>query len=283
MLAGVGAYYHDIGKLERPTYFIDNQGNGPNIHDTLDPRDSAKFIRRHVEFGVQLAQEHHLPHKVVDIIHQHHGTCLVSFFYQKALRMGLDVNEIEFRYTGPKPQTKIAALVMLADGSEASVRANVQSGRILTGQTPSVQIINPASPTNGGVKYTTVTEVVNKIVDDRLKDGQLDECDLTMRDIDQIRRVFVEILTSIYHPRVDYIDHGEKKPNNGEGKVVTSSAIELPNEPRNLPAADGGSPENSTQPALKAADTEKKPDNTAPNNKPRTSGIGGAGQRIEDE
>jgi|GEM_PF-102792 len=282
LLARVGAYYHDIGKLERPLYFIDNQGSGPNIHDTLDPSQSAKIIRSHVEDGVRLAQQHRLPKRVIDIIHQHHGTCLVSYFYTKAINMGLDVNELDFRYAGPKPQTKIAALVMLADGSEAAVRANVQSGRIVTGQTPAVQTLNPAQASR---KMVTISEVVNKIVDDRIKDNQLDECDLTLRDIEQVRRLFVEILTSIYHPRVDYPDPTTYKPSEGQVVSATTVVDVTPIDPARLTggAADGGAPE--VHPALPAKTEPEKESQDTPNNpKPRpTGGIGGAGRLIGKE
>jgi putative nucleotidyltransferase with HDIG domain len=283
LLARVGAYYHDIGKLERPLYFIDNQGNGPNIHDTLDPRQSAKIIRSHVEDGVRLAEQHRLPKRVIDIIHQHHGTCLVSYFYNKAVNMGLDVNELDFRYAGPKPQTKIAALVMLADGSEAAVRANVQSGRIITGQTPAVQTLTTEQANR---KMVTISEVVNKIVNDRIKDNQLDECDLTLRDIEQVRRLFIEILTSIYHPRVDYPDPATPKPS--EGQVVSATTV-VDVTPMDLArvttsAADGGTPEAHPVLPAKTATTEKENQDTTTNPKPRpTGGIGGAGRLIGKE
>lgn len=209
LLARVGAYYHDIGKLSRPACFIDNQGGGANIHDTLDPRESVKIIKAHVTDGVALAKKYHLPRRVIDIIHQHHGTCLVSFFYQKAVKEGLDIDEIDFRYPGPKPQTKIAAIVMLADGCEAAVRANIQSGRIPTGASAPV----PGSPnSDNSMKTTTIAEVVNKIVDDRLLDHQLDECDLTLRDLEDLRRLFTQILTDIYHPRINYPDAVKATP-----------------------------------------------------------------------
>jgi hypothetical protein len=264
-------------------YFIDNQGNGPNIHDTLDPRQSAKIIRSHVEDGVRLAEQHRLPKRVIDIIHQHHGTCLVSYFYNKAVNMGLDVNELDFRYAGPKPQTKIAALVMLADGSEAAVRANVQSGRIITGQTPAVQTLTTEQANR---KMVTISEVVNKIVDDRIKDNQLDECDLTLRDIEQVRRLFIEILTSIYHPRVDYPDPATPKPS--EGQVVSATTV-VDVTPMDLArvttsAADGGTPEAHPVLPAKTATTEKENQDTTTNPKPRpTGGIGGAGRLIGKE
>ncbi len=211
LLARVGAYYHDIGKLSQPSNFIDNQGSGPNIHDTIDPRESAKLIKAHVEDGVILARKNHLPRKVVDIIHQHHGTCMISFFYNKALAMGLDVSELDFRYPGPKPQTKVAAIVMLSDGVEAAVRANIQSGRIITGAKPAVPAAqNPDA--DSGRKQLTIESVVNKIIDDRIRDHQLDECDLTLKDVDELRHLFVEILAGIYHPRIVYPDSAKPNP-----------------------------------------------------------------------
>jgi cyclic-di-AMP phosphodiesterase PgpH len=310
LLARVGAYYHDIGKLAKPANFIDNQGGGPNIHDTLDPRESAKIIRAHVSDGVTLGKKNHLPVKVVDIIEQHHGTCLISFFYQKALSMGLDVSELDFRYPGPKPQTKVAALVMLADASEAAVRANVQSGRIPTGS----HAPNPSG------KFITIADVVNKIVDDRTKDGQLDESDLTLRDIQMVRRVYVEILTGIYHPRIDYPDTAKKPETNIQ--VVNVPAVEIPPEaisaavpvqsltvveqepllpPSSLPAADAGG-DLPPEPMLKELDTDKmpkpeialvedttklkdepKPAEEAKLNQPKPGGIGGAGRKINPD
>lgn len=204
LLARVGSYYHDIGKLSRPSFFIDNQGGGANIHDSLDPCESARLIRAHVSDGVALARKHRLPRRVTDIIEQHHGTCVVHYFYQKAVKLGLDVSELDFRYPGPKPQTKVAAIVMLADGCEAAVRANVQSGRILTGMGASVPGVLQTDSTSK--KQLTIADVVNKIIEDRIRDNQFSECDLTLRDIEEIRSIFIEVLTSIYHPRIPYPD-----------------------------------------------------------------------------
>ncbi len=298
LLARVGAYYHDIGKLTRPSYFIDNQAGGANIHDTLDPRESAKQIKAHVLDGVALARQHNLPRKVVDIIHQHHGTCTISFFYQKALKEGLDVNELDFRYPGPKPQTKVAAIVMLADGCEAAVRANVQSGRIQTG--PKVAGPGVADPDHAfAAKTLTIREVVNKIIDDRIHDNQLSECDLTLRDVEDIRNLFVEILAGIYHPRIVYPDK-EPVAAAAPPPVVTATAREvsmslatLVPEPVGagvgLGAADGGvgsiSPfPDSLAPLSRPAQDE--PDLPSPEPPPtragKGKGIGGAGRRLGD-
>jgi putative nucleotidyltransferase with HDIG domain len=310
LLARVGAYYHDIGKLTRPTYFIDNQAGGANIHDTLDPRESARFIKAHVEDGVSLARKHNLPRKVVDIIHQHHGTCAISFFYQKALKMGLDVNEIDFHYPGPKPQTKVAAIVMLADGCEAAVRANVQSGRILTGSRAAVSgISTPASPAGG--KILTIQDVVNKILDDRIRENQLSECDLTLRDIDEIRGLFVEILNGIYHPRITYPDKDSGPTPANQAPVTQPETTVMATNIREIPvalvkvepssvgngAADGGATALSEIvpfTALKVKDYPTEPLKGKPETEPGETippakkslnpknGIGGAGKRISD-
>lgn len=309
LLARVGAYYHDIGKLSRPTYFIDNQAGGANIHDSLDPRESARVIKAHVSDGVALARKHNLPRRVVDIIHQHHGTCSISFFYQKALKMGLDVNEAEFHYPGPKPQTKVAAIVMLADGCEAAVRANVQSGRIQTGQKAAVPAANnPDSP--AGVKALTIRDVVNKIIDDRIKENQLSECDLTLRDIDDIRDLFVEILNGIYHPRITYPD---KEPAPSSSSTSHADTTVLATNVREIPvslvkvehgaatsgAADGGSsrgvadivPFTTLKIGDKPADpgetrkydlSTRKTDDLSTKRLNPKGGIGGAGKRISE-
>ncbi len=299
LLARVGAYYHDIGKLSRPTFFIDNQAGGANIHDTLDPRESARFIKAHVSDGVVLARKHNLPRKVVDIIHQHHGTCTVSFFYQKALKMGLDVNELEFRYPGPKPQTKVAAIVMLADGCEAAVRANVQSGRILTGTVASVP--GAPNPETDGSKLMTIRQVVDKIIDDRIKENQLSECDLTLRDVEEIRGLFVEILTSIYHPRIIYPDKDVPSISSAHEPirqdppvtVVSTTTREVPVALTALPvlvtsAADGGG--DIEQPVSQAGRPElpglssltKMSGRVTENLANQKSGIGGAGKAINN-
>jgi hypothetical protein len=167
--------------------------------------------------------------------------------------MGLDVEEIDFRYPGPKPQTKIAAIVMLADGCEAATRANIQSGRIQTGMASPIPGSPSPSPNN---KQTTIAEVCNKIIDDRLRDHQLDECNLTLRDIDEIRRLFVQILTDIYHPRINYPDSHQATNKvdpttipveQREGVVVTALPLAAPTTVR----------PTETHPSLTAPSTKK--------------------------
>ena len=197
LLARVGAYYHDIGKILRPYFFTDNQHERNNVHDVLDAKTSATIIIDHVREGEKLAREHGLPQQVVDFIPQHHGTNLVSYFYQRALQEDGDSNIEDFRYPGPKPQTREAGIMMLADGVEATVRARAQSGKL-----------RPARPEQetGRDAYgqQSISEVVEQIVTERVRSGQLDECPLTLRDIAVIKESFVKTLQGIYHPRVDY-------------------------------------------------------------------------------
>ncbi|MFQ6057378.1 MAG: HD family phosphohydrolase [Anaerolineae bacterium] len=191
LLARVGAYYHDIGKTLRPYFFTENQIDGVNVHERLDPQTSAQIIISHVADGLELARKYGLPRKIRDFIPQHHGTRLASFFYQQARENSQEANEVDFRYPGPKPQTREAAIMMLADGVEAAVRAN---------RTDSAEEID---------------QLVRKIIHERMMEGQLDECDLTLRDLDRIREAFVGILQGIYHPRVKYPEEKPAPPEDG--------------------------------------------------------------------
>lgn len=192
LFARVAVLYHDVGKLVRPTFFIENQGHIDNPHDLLDPRTSARIILDHVSDGVRLAKKARIPSAIVSIIEQHHGTSLVRYFYQRAVDSGADVTEDEFRYPGPKPQTKEAGVIMLADSVEASVRSAAGSGRLVRPKDKAVE------------GKDTLESIVTKIIRDRVEDGQLDECDLTLKEIDQIRRTFIQMLEGVYHPRVEY-------------------------------------------------------------------------------
>ncbi len=195
LLTRVGAYYHDVGKLLRPYFFTDNQHDRSNVHDVLDAKTSASIIIDHVREGAKLARDNGLPQRVVDFIPQHHGTNLVSYFYQRALQEDEEADIEAFRYPGPKPQTREAAIMMLADGVEATVRAKAQAGKL-----------RPARPEeNGDVGAgQTITEIVDQIVAERIASGQLDEAPLTLHDISVIKESFVQTLQGIYHPRVDY-------------------------------------------------------------------------------
>jgi hypothetical protein len=182
LLARVGAYYHDIGKILHPYDFIENQVEGQNIHDLLEPEVSAQRVLSHTAQGLRLARQYGLPSKVQDILAEHHGTNLTQYFYRKAQEKAgaRPLPEAQFRYPGPRPRTRESAIVMLADAVEAAVRA---------------------SPDHSIEK---IGKTVNRIINDRLADGQLAECDLTLRDIDIIRQTFVRVLKSIYHPRIAY-------------------------------------------------------------------------------
>jgi hypothetical protein len=181
--ARVGAYYHDIGKIKKPEYFIENQHGIKNVHDTLSPSMSSLIIISHVKEGVELAKQHKLPKIIRDIVEQHHGKSLITFFYQKAKNQSGDngnVSKDDFRYPGPKPLTRVAALVMLADNVEAAARV----------------LENPT--------HSRIAALVDMIVDRILNDKQLDECDLTLKNIQEIKKHFVYILSGIHHKRIDY-------------------------------------------------------------------------------
>jgi hypothetical protein len=200
LLAKVTGYYHDIGKIRKPQYFIENQRDGKNKHDRLAPSMSSLILISHIKEGVEIAREHKLGPVIIDGIRQHHGTSLIRYFYEKARQLkGEDqVKEEDFRYPGPKPQTREAALVMLADVVEAASRT----------------LENPTPARIKGM----VQSLFNRI----LSDGQLEECDLTLKDLNRIAGCFNTILNGIHHHRIEYFDqrpvaaeNGRNKPRNG--------------------------------------------------------------------
>lgn len=198
----VGALYHDIGKIRRPYFFIENQLGGENPHDKIAPALSTLILTAHVKDGVELAREHKLPEKIIDIIEQHHGTSLINYFYSRALEEDDKdvVKERDFRYEGPKPQTREAAIVMLADTVEAACRAMTD-------------------PTPGRIEG-----LVRKMVKAKLDDGQLDECDLNFRDLNRMSTAFVRVLTGIFHHRIEYPDAKDierRKARNVRGRKYT--------------------------------------------------------------
>jgi len=192
LLAKVSAYYHDIGKLTKPLYFIENQQNWKNKHDKLSPKMSSLVIISHVKDGCDLAQRFKLGRTLTDIIRQHHGTGVVSYFYEKAQKDKdpsiRSIPESDFRYPGPKPQTKEAGLVLLGDVVEAS-------SRTLTDPTPS-----------------RIRNLVQTRIKQVYADGQLDNCELSLRDLHKIADVFERTLNAIFHQRVDYPEGGVKDP-----------------------------------------------------------------------
>jgi cyclic-di-AMP phosphodiesterase PgpH len=181
LLARVGAYYHDIGKIAKPQYFVENQAKGRNPHDKLKPGTSAQIIRNHVREGLELAEEHKLPRALRSFITEHHGTGAITFFYEKAKeRDGAVPNPIEFSYPGPLPQTAETAVVMLADGVEAATR-------VLSDPTPD-----------------KLRDVIDHIVKQRIEQGQLRDAPLTLKQLDVVKDEFTRVLTGMYHNRIDY-------------------------------------------------------------------------------
>ncbi len=191
LLARVGSYYHDIGKMEKPEYFVENQMDAENRHNILTPSMSALILASHVKNGVELAKKHGIPKLILNFIPEHHGTNTMVYFYNKAVEIadGNDVNEADFRYPGPKPQSKETGIVMIADAVEAA-------SRTLTNPTPN-----------------KLRSFVENMVYQRFEEGQLDECDLTLRDLKKIVGAFVLVLYGVFQHRIEYPEaaKGDKK------------------------------------------------------------------------
>jgi putative nucleotidyltransferase with HDIG domain len=227
LLARIGALYHDIGKLAAPDYFVENQ-QGDNPHDRLRPYQSAKIITSHVTYGARLAKEIGLPEKIADFIPQHHGTRTLHYFLRKAqaqAKPNETIDEADFRYPGPKPQFKEAAIMMLADSCEAAARS----------------LARP-DPEN-------IRAIVVKIVDAIISDGQLDQCDVTLQELTTIREAMISALTAIYHARIDYPGFNPPPPGplpaadiDSEERGVTYS------KPSEIPISRGGEVEDEALP-----------------------------------
>jgi cyclic-di-AMP phosphodiesterase PgpH len=194
LLGSVAALYHDIGKVRQPHFFIENQQGIANPHDELEPEVSAIIIQNHVIDGVEMATEHRLPPEVVACIGSHHGTMMVSYFYEKAvLAAGGDEELVEadrFRYKGSKPRSKEAAVLLLADCSEATTRAMAMS--------------------RGTLPRAEIEQTVDRLLTERIDDGQFIESDLTFRELSVARDTIVESLVGIYHPRIAYPTRSER-------------------------------------------------------------------------
>lgn len=184
LLVRVAAYYHDIGKIKKPLYFVENAKNGDDRHAKLSPHMSALIISSHVKDGIEMAEDAKIPKSIIDMMVQHHGTRQISFFYEKAkAQKDAEMEKMDpsdFEYDGPKPRSREAAILMLADVSEASVRS-----------------LKEKSPAR-------IEQTVDRVIDDCFKEKQLDECDLTLRDLNEISKAFVHILLGIYHQRIEY-------------------------------------------------------------------------------
>jgi putative nucleotidyltransferase with HDIG domain len=207
----VAAFYHDVGKMMKPEYYVENQ-RGENPHDRLSPPMSALIISSHVKDGIRMAREAGLPEQIVDIIPQHHGTRLMTFFYEKAKAQADpslgSVKEQDFRYPGPRPQTREAAIFMLADAVEAAART-----------------VDDPTPNR-------LREMIRKVTNAIVLDGQFEECDLTFADLDRLQEAFLRTLVSIYHHRVDY-------PGYDFGKGKSASSTRESNETDSRPARTG--------------------------------------------
>lgn len=188
LLSRIGAYYHDIGKLQKPEYFSENQNIKTGKHDTLAPTMSKMVIMNHVDEGRELAKKYKLNPRLIDFVLQHHGTSLVYYFYRRALEKSEENQEVAeegFRYPGPRPNTKETAIVLLADSVEAATRAL-------------------ADPDPANIK-----ETVQKVINNKFIDGQLDECDLALKDLEKISLIFTRTLTAIYHARITYPENSK--------------------------------------------------------------------------
>ncbi|MEO8166719.1 MAG: HDIG domain-containing metalloprotein [bacterium] len=210
VLARVGAYFHDIGKIEKPTYFVENQRGSRNRHDKLAPRMSSLIIQNHVKKGMLLAREYNLPEEIVDFIPQHHGTTRVDYFYRKALMLAEssddeskidEINDQDYRYPGPKPQTKETGILMLADSIEAAART-----------------LDDPSPQKLEV-------LIDDLFKKRFEEGELDECPLTLKDLTKIKKAFLGVLVGVYHGRVKYPeDEEEREQKRGREKQEESDS-----------------------------------------------------------
>ncbi|WP_240338423.1 HD family phosphohydrolase [Peribacillus alkalitolerans] len=192
LLARVGCYYHDIGKTKRPQFFIENQMNIENPHDRLAPATSKDIIVAHAVDGGKMLRRYKMPQEIIDIAEQHHGTTLLKFFYHKAVNDGENVSEIEYRYPGPKAQTKETAIVGIADSVEAAVRSLKQP-------TPD-----------------TIKKLVKSIIQDRLKDEQFDECDITMKELNIVEKSLCETMNGIFHSRIEYPEFNNTNQKKGD-------------------------------------------------------------------
>lgn len=209
LLCRVGALYHDIGKMNKPAYFIENQ-SGTNEHDKLKPRMSALVIKAHVSDGVKMAEEHDLPDAIINCIKTHHGTSLIKYFYDRALKSTADdtaeIREEDFRYDGPIPQTKETGILLLADGVEAASRSM-------------------KSPT-----YTKLENLITRMFDDHVHEGQLNHCPLTFHQLDIIKKTFLNILVGVYHSRVEYPEEKKEKGRTETENIPAETAGDQPKE-----------------------------------------------------
>lgn len=231
LLTRVGAYYHDIGKMEKPEYFTENQMMGPNKHDNIEPSMSRLVILNHVKDGLELAKKYKLNKAITDFIPQHHGTSLIYYFYQKSLESAQDgerIDEETFRYPGPKPQSRETAITLLADSVEGATRA-----------------LDDPNPSN-------IEVTVKKVINNKFIDGQLDECPLTLKEIDRITSTFIRILTAMYHGRIKY---PEKKNGSEKAGSARNGRSAFKDEHHNKQSSDKGPSKGSSDQEGRTAHT----------------------------
>jgi hypothetical protein len=239
LLCRVGLYYHDVGKMLKPHYFVENQPEGRNPHDRLKPDTSAAIVKEHVVEGLKLARDAKVPEVIAAFIPEHHGTQRISFFWDKARQEYGDeaLDPMDFTYPGPRPQSKETAIAMLADSVESATRV----------------LQDPTSD--------RVRDLIENIVDGKIEDGQLDEAPLTLREVRQIKEQFIKVLSGIYHHRIDYpqTKHLTEAPDTGPEVVADGEApdarVERGAHPGRRPAApaDGDHGNGAPEPASAGA------------------------------
>ena len=180
LLARVGAYYHDIGKLGSPSFFAENNANEESPHEGLDPLQSTRVILQHVTGGVETARRNGLPEVLIQFIEQHHGTRLVAYFYRRAVELNSDIDQSLFRYPGPKPQSREVVLVMLADSCEAATRASSDRSS------------------------ARIREIVTEAFRERIDENEFEESPISLSDLSIVRESYISTLEAVYHPRVEY-------------------------------------------------------------------------------
>ncbi len=225
VLARVGAHFHDIGKVKKPLYFVENQAGGENRHDKLSTSMSALIIRSHVKDGVELARKHNVPEQVVELIMQHHGTSVIEYFYEKALKeaaeagLETEVDKSLYTYAGPKPQSREAALLMLGDGIEAA-------SRTLSEPTPD-----------------RIQGMVQKMINKVFASGELNESEITLKDLHLIAKTFIRVLNGIHHQRIAYAEPAEKVSEKAQQQTK-----ENPQQPKAVTQQTDSKPEQKTAP-----------------------------------
>lgn len=230
-LMKAGAYYHDIGKLRRPQFFIENQGGGPNVHDEMSPTLSAMTIISHVQDGLEMAREYGLPRRIRDFIAEHHGTACVRYFYNKARAEARERGEEErvewsdFCYPGPKPRSRETALLMILDSLEAAIRSESLGRELLRRDAREM----PQSGRNAGRSQAIMAleKVINQVVGSKIAEGQFDEVDFTLRDLTRIKESLLSVLLSMYHTRmVRSPDRGRQKEAGGAPAPAAGDGVE---------------------------------------------------------